>query len=395
VSASNPATSPQRGRGPIANAATLLPRPHPSTAMYLQLAFASLIAGAITGIPALLLARLVHREYLEARGRYTDAHAKPWAAACAWGGTLVSCFGVLWLVASGWEPLGWCLLGLGVLAGLAIAAGEGALKPFVSLSHRTRAAPVLVTAVLVGLMVTGATGVAAARASAARARDEAALACGRDRQRADELLGGGHFGDALEALRDARAVCVGANLAGLPATNERVLRAREDAVVREAAEAKARAAKEAAERAKALEVSWTAEADVARQRVEHAESVAKVRNWADATRDLDVAEARLSGFRSTPIEASAVWRDLSRRIAELRVRLAPELERIRLLDAAKQRQLAAVEEAKRKAEEATEAARARSENRELVCGDGSISGCACAGSHRGCCSHHGGVAGCR
>jgi hypothetical protein len=32
---------------------------------------------------------------------------------------------------------------------------------------------------------------------------------------------------------------------------------------------------------------------------------------------------------------------------------------------------------------------------DLYCGDGSVSGCACSGSHRGCCSHHGGVAGCR
>lgn len=34
-------------------------------------------------------------------------------------------------------------------------------------------------------------------------------------------------------------------------------------------------------------------------------------------------------------------------------------------------------------------------DRNLVCGDGSSSGCSCAGSHRGCCSHHGGVAGCQ
>lgn len=31
----------------------------------------------------------------------------------------------------------------------------------------------------------------------------------------------------------------------------------------------------------------------------------------------------------------------------------------------------------------------------LMCGDGSVSDCPCAGSHRGCCSHHGGVRGCQ
>ena len=34
------------------------------------------------------------------------------------------------------------------------------------------------------------------------------------------------------------------------------------------------------------------------------------------------------------------------------------------------------------------------ENRALVCSDGDFSSCLCHGSHRGCCSHHGGVAGC-
>lgn len=36
-----------------------------------------------------------------------------------------------------------------------------------------------------------------------------------------------------------------------------------------------------------------------------------------------------------------------------------------------------------------------SAERWLVCRDGSSSGCPCGGSHRGCCSHHGGVSGCQ
>jgi len=33
-------------------------------------------------------------------------------------------------------------------------------------------------------------------------------------------------------------------------------------------------------------------------------------------------------------------------------------------------------------------------SRAVVCADGSLSDCLCAGSHKGCCSHHGGIAGC-
>jgi hypothetical protein len=71
------------------------------------------------------------------------------------------------------------------------------------------------------------------------------------------------------------------------------------------------------------------------------------------------------------------------------------------IEEAKRKQQEAIAEARRKQEEAAAAARAAAEeraqraaSRSLVCRDGSTSGCSCAGSHRGCCSHHGGVAGC-
>lgn len=65
-------------------------------------------------------------------------------------------------------------------------------------------------------------------------------------------------------------------------------------------------------------------------------------------------------------------------------------KRAEIIEEAKQKQLKAAASAKAAAEERVE----RAANRNLICRDGSISGCACAGSHRGCCSHHGGVAGC-
>ncbi len=70
-----------------------------------------------------------------------------------------------------------------------------------------------------------------------------------------------------------------------------------------------------------------------------------------------------------------------------------EEKRQRELEAREERKRAAEEERQRRREEA--AAR-RSEPQGLLCCDGSLSPtCSCGGSHQGCCSHHGGVCGCR
>jgi len=62
----------------------------------------------------------------------------------------------------------------------------------------------------------------------------------------------------------------------------------------------------------------------------------------------------------------------------------------------RQAQLAAQAEARRQAQEQREAAAASAFEGALMCNDGTESpSCTCGGSHRGCCSHHGGVAGCR
>ncbi len=55
----------------------------------------------------------------------------------------------------------------------------------------------------------------------------------------------------------------------------------------------------------------------------------------------------------------------------------------------------AEERERRRAERAAAAAQRGCELAPLLCRDGSLSpSCICGGSHRGCCSHHGGVAGC-
>jgi hypothetical protein len=67
----------------------------------------------------------------------------------------------------------------------------------------------------------------------------------------------------------------------------------------------------------------------------------------------------------------------------------------------RQAAIAAREERRQAAEEARErrrreAAERASEPQGLLCCDGTLSpSCSCGGSHRGCCSHHGGVCGCR
>jgi hypothetical protein len=93
------------------------------------------------------------------------------------------------------------------------------------------------------------------------------------------------------------------------------------------------------------------------------------------------------------METSDRWVRFTARLDELKKRIAPNVERA-------ERARAAQEEAKRKREEALERARqaaeeAREATRRVRCCDGNLSpSCLCNGSHRGCCSHHGGVCGC-
>jgi hypothetical protein len=86
--------------------------------------------------------------------------------------------------------------------------------------------------------------------------------------------------------------------------------------------------------------------------------------------------------------ALAKQQEASRRRLEVeeKKRLAAEERERKRQEAAAQRQ--------RKREEAEARRRERTPTR-LQCCDGTVSpSCSCGGSHRGCCSHHGGVCGC-
>jgi hypothetical protein len=73
--------------------------------------------------------------------------------------------------------------------------------------------------------------------------------------------------------------------------------------------------------------------------------------------------------------------------------LARQAEAARQRAAAEERQRVQAEQREKAREEAAERAQAY---RPLLCSDGSLSpACTCGGSWRGCCSHHGGVAGCQ
>ncbi|MBA3465703.1 MAG: hypothetical protein H0T46_37570 [Deltaproteobacteria bacterium] len=119
-----------------------------------------------------------------------------------------------------------------------------------------------------------------------------------------------------------------------------------------------------------------------------------VRLWSDWRR---YSQTAIPGERE---RASALARARSEQ--KKQTAIAEALERTEARQRARQQ---AVEDAKARAEERRaqqrEAARIRAEKRAewssspLLCRDGALSpSCTCGGNHQGCCSHHGGIAGC-
>ena len=93
-------------------------------------------------------------------------------------------------------------------------------------------------------------------------------------------------------------------------------------------------------------------------------------------------------------EESGLPRPFEKEVSKARA----EVDRVNVIidriDAAERARLKAQEAAEARAEAARDRAD-REASRGLVCGDGTLSPtCLCHGNHRGCCSHHGGIAGC-
>lgn len=97
----------------------------------------------------------------------------------------------------------------------------------------------------------------------------------------------------------------------------------------------------------------------------------------------------LASLPAPPDDTSLIPQEVEEKCAQLREQRLAEIERQREAEAR------AAERARRREEAAREAAQRRWAYAPLLCNDGTRSPtCICGGSHRGCCSWHGGVAGC-
>ncbi len=97
----------------------------------------------------------------------------------------------------------------------------------------------------------------------------------------------------------------------------------------------------------------------------------------------------LASLPAPPDNSSLTPQEVEEKCGELREQRLAEIERQREAEAR------AAERARRREEAAREAAQRRWAYAPLLCNDGTRSPtCICGGSHRGCCSWHGGVAGC-
>jgi hypothetical protein len=381
---------------PIANADSFFPRPHPSASSAAKLGLASLGLGALTGIPAILLSRLVLREIFEGEGLYTGEREAKTGLAFGWVGTLFSLSLVLYWTASSFTVIGFAVVVIGILAVGAAATGKfwsGAPGPLRALGTQPVRSSWPYWTAAAATIVAGSTGLTEKRHTDERLRREAAAICEEETRLANEAVIANRFNDARDHVRAARVVCLGSELiriaeldADLPGKEAEHRRRLEQ----EEAERRERLA---AEKERRDAVKFEELAGSILERLNAASLKATQRRWLDARDDLARAASELHVFTGSKVESSERWGKLKTRLDELKKQSAPNVEK-----AEKARE--AEEEAKRKREEAMQKAReaaeaAREASRRVRCCDGSLSpSCLCNGSHRGCCSHHGGICGC-
>lgn len=135
--------------------------------------------------------------------------------------------------------------------------------------------------------------------------------------------------------------------------------------------------------------------------------VAAARGEHDTSRRLENERAAVDLWTTYLVHSDAAPAQLTMlkaqvsRDAQLLAQEEQARQAVRDVEAKRQREAAAREEKRRAAQEELqrqrdEAALRRSEPSGLLCCDGSLSpSCSCGGSHRGCCSHHGGICGCQ
>lgn len=119
-------------------------------------------------------------------------------------------------------------------------------------------------------------------------------------------------------------------------------------------------------------------------------------------------DARVARLASAVGAASCYQKVFGKAVAPNVVEVSKQLDRAKQQQAAvaraaearlnaqqaREKAIAAAREARENAAAAAQEREEAAANRSLVCRDGTTSGCSCYGSHRGCCSHHGGVSRC-
>ena len=381
---------------PIANADSFFPRPHPSAASSAKLGLASLALGALAGIPAILMSRLVLREIVDGKGLYTGEREAKTGLALGWTGTLFSLSLLVYWFAV-WSPaVGGVAIGAAALAAGAAAAGKywlGAPAGLRALGARPlrSAWPLWVGAA--GTVVAGATGIQERWQRDVRQRIEAAAACEREIGLAERAFFTNQFDAARDHLGSARGACTGPYLAHAEELDASVPQRETEYQQRLAREAAERRAQVAAARESKAAANFQQRSRTMLERVDAVGAKVSQAGWLEARDELDLVARWLREFEGTKVETSEQWLRLKARLDEVGKRIAPQVEKA-------ERTRAAQAEAKRKREQALEkrreaAAAAREASLRVRCCDGTLSGrCLCNGSHRGCCSHHGGICGC-
>lgn len=392
-------------RGFVVNVDEIFPRSHSSAKLALDLGRAALVLGAIAGIPAILLARLVQREIAESDGNY---NGEDLAARGEWLGSIGTYFSVLLALCTlaYWRPaIGIVGASLAIVAAITAVALRHAdqTRPLGHLARRLRQTTGAMA--LGGLFLVSFAGFFIGHKADEQARIAAMAQCDALLRNAENATAENQFGVAKEKLDSASSICVGARvekLAFARANFDKGQTAYNERIAKENAERRAQAEREAAEKRQrdfnsALE-------DAAKALKQANIDIAKAQ-WAAADTRVEAASTWLRDVAWPEFTTDKRWLDATKQVDELRKRVAAPLEQQRKAEeAARARQLAAEEAARARKQAAEEAARARAEaaeeareaNKHLLCNDGTRSPtCLCnRASWRGCCSHHGGVSGC-
>lgn len=390
----NRATPEEDKRGFVVNFDEIFPRSHPSAKLALDLGRAALVLGAIAGIPAILLARLVRREIAESDGNYNDEDL---AARGEWLGSIGTYFsGLLALYALAyWRPaIGIIGAAVAIVAAIAAVALRQADKtrPLGNWAQRLRQTTGALA--LGGMFLASFAGTLIGRNADEQARIAAMAQCDALLRNADTSTAENQFGVAKGALDSAGSICVGAQvekLAAARANFDKGQTAYNERVAKENAERHAQAEREAAEK---RQRDFNAALEDAAKALKQANEEAARGKWAEADAHVETASKSLRDVAWAEFVTDKRWLDATKQVDGLRKRIAAPLEQQRKAEeATRARQQAAEEAARARAEVAEEA---REANKHLLCNDGTRSPtCLCSrASHRGCCSHHGGVAGC-